>query len=80
MGYIKQDFSLVYPWFTAENAEGEPVLKIKGPCWTCKFCDIEFQVCEFVYINSCIYTVYYTCVHALLHVFCSICFARVMQF
>jgi hypothetical protein len=44
VGYVKQDVSLIYPWFTIENAEGEPVLKIKGPCWTCKWCEVEFEV------------------------------------
>ena len=45
VGYIKQDLSFIYPWFTVENADGETVLKIKGPCWTCKWCDVEFEVC-----------------------------------
>ena len=28
------------------NADRETVLKIKGPCWTCKFCDVEFNVSD----------------------------------
>ncbi|CAI8044503.1 Phospholipid scramblase 2 [Geodia barretti] len=44
VGYVKQDLSFIYPWFTIENADGEPVLKIKGPCWTCKWCEVEFEV------------------------------------
>lgn len=46
IGYIQQDCSFVYPWFSVLNAEEETVLKIKGPCWTCKFCEAEFEVRE----------------------------------
>lgn len=44
IGYIQQDCSFVYPWFSVLNAEEETVLRIKGPCWTCKFCESEFEV------------------------------------
>lgn len=44
IGYIKQDCTFVYPWFSIQNADRETILKIKGPCWTCKFCDVEFNV------------------------------------
>ena len=45
IGSIKQDISFIYPWFSVENASGEVVLKIKGPLCTCKWCEVEFQVC-----------------------------------
>ena len=44
IGYIKQDCSFIYPWFSIENAEGDTVLKIKGPFCTCKFCEVQFEV------------------------------------
>ena len=44
VGYVEQDCTLIYPWFTIKDASGDTVLKIKGPCWTCKFCDVEFHV------------------------------------
>lgn len=44
IGFIKQDCTFIYPWFSVQNADGETVLKIKGPCWTCRWCDIEFQI------------------------------------
>ncbi len=46
VGYIKQDCSFIYPWYTIQNADREDILKIKGPCWTCKWCDVEFTVCN----------------------------------
>lgn len=58
VGHIKQDVSLVYPWFSVEDAEGQVVLKIKGPLCTCKWCDVEFQVhlsvCIYMYMHMCI--------------------------
>ena len=66
VGWIKQDCTFIYPWFSIQNADGETVLKIKGPCWTCRWCDIEFQVRESscsgfacsmahdIYIQSCV--------------------------
>ncbi|XP_019864431.1 PREDICTED: phospholipid scramblase 2-like isoform X2 [Amphimedon queenslandica] len=45
IGFVEQDCSLVYPWFSLKNADGETVLKIKGPLCPCKCCyDVEFQV------------------------------------
>jgi hypothetical protein len=35
VGYVKQEFDLIYPNFTIRNAEDEVVLKIKGPFFTC---------------------------------------------
>ena len=45
VGWIKQEFSFIYPKFSIQNANGDTILTIKGPCWTCKWCDVEFQVC-----------------------------------
>ena len=79
VGYIKQDCTFVYPWFTVENAEGEVVLKIKGPCWTCKWCDVEFQVGHTVYSDlhrdGCIYMhINCTkCIYVHAHVYMYIC-------
>ena len=44
IGHIEQDLTFIYPWFSVKNADGETVLKIRGPCWTCKWCDVEFEV------------------------------------
>lgn len=44
IGWIKQDCYFVFPSFSILNAERETVLKIRGPCWTCKWCDVEFKV------------------------------------
>ena len=46
IGYVQQDCSFVYPWFSVRNAEEETVLRIKGPCSTCKYCEFEFEVRE----------------------------------
>ena len=54
VGYIKQDCSFVYPWFSVQNADGETVLKIKGPCWTCKWCEVEFEVHTYIR-NHCLH-------------------------
>ena len=38
-------WSLWLPQFSIVNAEGDVMLRIKGPCCTCQFCaDIEFEV------------------------------------
>ncbi len=47
VGWIKQECSFIYPRFSIQNADGETILTIKGPCWTCKWCDVEFEVPEF---------------------------------
>ena len=44
IGWVKQDCSFIYPAFSIQNADGDTVLKIKGPCWTCRWCDVEFKV------------------------------------
>ncbi|KAG1683173.1 Phospholipid scramblase 2 [Nymphon striatum] len=45
IGYVVQDWSLVFPNFRIENAEGETVLRIKGPFCTWSLCvDVEFEV------------------------------------
>ncbi len=45
VGFIKQDFSFINPKFSVQNALEETILKIKGPCLPCKWCEAEFQVC-----------------------------------
>ena len=43
IGYIQQDFTLFYPWFSIQNEDRETLLKLKGPCcYTCG--DVEFEV------------------------------------
>ena len=44
IGHIEQDCTFIFPWFTVKNADGDTVLKIRGPCLTCKWCDVEFEV------------------------------------
>ncbi|GAB6020563.1 Putative UDP-glucuronosyltransferase ugt-50 [Chamberlinius hualienensis] len=45
VGRIRQNWSICIPHFTIENANGDTVLKIKGPCCTCSCCgDVEFDV------------------------------------
>lgn len=45
VGYVRQNWNLCSPSFTIENAAGEPVLQISGPCCTCKLCgSVEFDV------------------------------------
>ena len=44
VGWIKQDLSLWYTWMSIQDASGQTVLKIKGPCCTCDWCQNEFQV------------------------------------
>ena len=45
VGYVSQAWSLCKPRFKIENAEGETVLRIKGPCCQWEMCgDIEFDV------------------------------------
>lgn len=44
-GYVCQSWSLCKPRMRIENAEGETVLRIKGPCCQLNICgDIEFDV------------------------------------
>ena len=50
IGYIKQDFSFIYPCFSIQNADGDTILRIKGPCFTCQWCEVEFQVKD---VHSC---------------------------
>ena len=43
IGYIQQDFTFFYPWFSIQNEDRETLLKLKGPC--CYMCgDVEFEV------------------------------------
>ena len=68
IGYVKQDCSFVYPSFSILNAEEETVLKIRGPCFTCRACQAEFEVSTpYVYDNSvcvCLCECVCVCVHA----------------
>ena len=46
VGYVKQEWSLCKPCFRIEDASGETVLLIRGPCITCscKCGSVEFRV------------------------------------
>ncbi|KAG1670556.1 Phospholipid scramblase 2 [Nymphon striatum] len=45
IGFVEQDWSLCFPRFSIQNAEGETILKIKGPFCTWAICgDIEFEI------------------------------------
>ncbi len=43
VGYVKQEFTFK-PGFVIENADHEPILRIRGPWFTCKWCENEFHV------------------------------------
>ncbi|XP_023680219.1 phospholipid scramblase 1-like [Paramormyrops kingsleyae] len=45
IGYVVQNWHPYLPKFTILNQEKDPVLKIVGPCWSCKCCvDVNFEV------------------------------------
>ena len=46
IGWIKQDLTWLTwnTWMSIQDASGQTVLKIKGPCCTCDWCETEFQV------------------------------------
>ena len=46
IGYVNQDaLGILHPWFSITNAEGDTVLKIKGPFLGCSCCsDTDFEV------------------------------------
>ncbi|RWS20111.1 phospholipid scramblase 1-like isoform X3, partial [Leptotrombidium deliense] len=45
VGYVKQRWSLCIPSFDIENAAGDTVLKLEGPCLTTRCCrDVNFPV------------------------------------
>ncbi|XP_064394742.1 phospholipid scramblase 2-like [Halichondria panicea] len=44
IGWIKQNCSLFSPRFSVTDASGQVVYRIKGPCFSCKWCDVEFRV------------------------------------
>ncbi|KAF6020102.1 hypothetical protein EB796_021599 [Bugula neritina] len=45
IGYVKQGWSICKPKFWIQNAAGEDILRIDGPCFTCSICgDVEFDV------------------------------------
>ncbi|CAH1781696.1 unnamed protein product, partial [Owenia fusiformis] len=45
VGYVQQAWSILKPKYKIQNAAGDTVLIIDGPCCTCNICgDVEFQV------------------------------------
>ena len=46
VGYVKQDgLGIIRPWFFIQNADGETILKIKGPVLGCAcYADANFEV------------------------------------
>ncbi|XP_035676334.1 phospholipid scramblase 1-like isoform X3 [Branchiostoma floridae] len=45
VGWVKQTWHPFLPKFVVQNAAGETVLTIEGPCLNCSFCgDVEFDV------------------------------------
>lgn len=45
IGTIQQEWSLCYPTYAIKNAAGDTVLRIEGPCCTCRMCcDVKFRV------------------------------------
>lgn len=45
IGYVVQEWSILYPKFRIENAQRETVLRIDGPCCRFSFCgDVEFRI------------------------------------
>ena len=45
VGMVQQKLTKVYPEYYIKDATGAQVLKIRGPCCMCKFCDIDFIIC-----------------------------------
>lgn len=52
IGYVTQDaFGILRPWFSIQNAEGDTVLKIKGPVLGCScYADANFDVRRNTYL------------------------------
>lgn len=45
IGSVKQTWSPILPKFDIEDANGDTILKIEGPCCACNACgDVEFKV------------------------------------
>ena len=44
IGYIQQDFTFLYPWFSIQNEDRQTLLKLKGPCCCYTWGDVEFEV------------------------------------
>ena len=44
IGWVKQNCSFLSPRFSVLDDTGHVVYTIKGPCFSCKWCDVEFQV------------------------------------
>ncbi|CAH1264616.1 phospholipid scramblase 1-like isoform X3 [Branchiostoma lanceolatum] len=45
IGWVKQSWHPYLPKFTIEDASGQTVLEIEGPCLSCSFCgDVDFKV------------------------------------
>ena len=51
IGYVRQDpLGILNPWFSIENAEGDCVMKIKGPTLGCScYSDANFDVSTLSY-------------------------------
>ena len=48
VGYVKQEaLGIIRPWFSIQDAEGDTVLRIKGPVLGCScYADANFEVSE----------------------------------
>ncbi|XP_078266281.1 phospholipid scramblase 1-like [Rhinoraja longicauda] len=44
IGYVIQTWHPYLPKFTVQNEKREPVLKIEGPCCTCRCGDVDFRI------------------------------------
>ena len=46
VGYVKQEpLGITHPWFSIQNADGETILRIKGPVLGCScYADAHFDV------------------------------------
>ena len=50
LGTIEQEWSICIPKIVIKDSSGNVVLRITGPCWTCRCCtDVTFDVsvCSF---------------------------------
>ena len=76
IGWVKQDLSWWNTWMSVQDASGQTVLKIKGPCCTCDWCATEFQVTLFIILVSFPASTY-PCVHV--HWNCFLVVQRISQ-
>lgn len=47
VGWVKQNCSLLAPRFSVMNEYHQVLYRVNGPCFSCKWCDVEFQVREY---------------------------------